>query len=234
MTLLQPRTSLTDHYSQLSDSELQRLTVEMSSLTPEAVELLRAEMDRRSLTIPDVHDVRIPQAAPSTATLLEKRLWLKLRLVRFACGHWLIGAYASTVVVGTCIYGPRLVIEKFVPQWVWFTYAVLFIPFFPLQTLIALLCGLVLGRESGAFWKSRTAWLAWIIPGYFLVSSLAAYGSGSVLTEGRWRHFFLSSVIHSRLQQRDTTLPFLASAAYAIGHCLGSKRLYRCKTEASL
>jgi hypothetical protein len=184
---------------------------------------LAAEITRRRLTVEDLNDVSTAAVAERSDRMRWNRVWGKLKGAAFVGSHWIIGAYGSTVVVGMSIYGIRLLVEQFIPQWVYFTYSVLMPPFFPLQTLTALLCGYFLAREPGAFSSSKVAQLAWILPTYFLVSNILVYES-SALMESRWEHFFWSSAFHSRMQQRDVTLPFLSSICYSIGHFVGTTR----------
>lgn len=99
----------------------------------------------------------------------------------------------------------------------------LMIPFFPIQSIVALVVGFAIARKKGSFWGDKSAMLVWILPTLLLLLSLASYQSSSVMMESRWRHFFWSPLLESRRSQLDTTLLFLMSTAYAIGNFLARK-----------
>lgn len=180
-------------------------------------------MRRRNIGERDVYLITLDELADQSAGSVRQRARRRLRIVAFFFGHSAIGAFGAELTVAMFIYLARLLAETFAPQLVWFTYSVLMLPFFPLQTVAGFFCGYMLAREYGDFYRSRSAELAWILPAFFLISGVLAYGPGSVSNETRWQHFFWSSEFHSRMLQRDTTLPFLASVTYSVGHYLGTR-----------
>jgi hypothetical protein len=96
-------------------------------------------------------------------------------------------------------------------------------PLFPFQVSVCALGGLVVARKRGPFWEHRIAEWVWIAPALWLMLFLLSYGQSSSLGETRWQHFFWSETDAVRRMQISTTLPFVTSVAYALGHLLGRK-----------
>jgi hypothetical protein len=99
----------------------------------------------------------------------------------------------------------------------------LMIPFFPIQSIVALVVGLAIARKKGAFWGDGSAQWVWVVPTLLLLLSVASYQPNSVLMESCWRHFFWSPLLESRREQLNTTLLFCMSFAYALGNFLARR-----------
>jgi hypothetical protein len=99
----------------------------------------------------------------------------------------------------------------------------LVIPFFPIQSAVALLVGFAVARKQGRFWGHVTAEWVWIVPTVYLAFSLVSYQSSSVMTESRWRHYFWGRLPESRHDQLNITILFSMSVAYAFGNFLARK-----------
>lgn len=105
--------------------------------------------------------------------------------------------------------------------------AILTLPFFPFQSMVGFVTGFVVATKTIGFGRNLGARLGWIIPtGWLLVLSISwTASSRSVLAHQNWfDHFFWSNATDSKRVQFITTLPFVASASYALGNLFGEKR----------
>ena len=190
----------------------------------EAAECLKAELHNRGLAAdrPSVPELCEKVVAPEPAPTVR---WGKLRFINFVCAHTLIATLIPTLTVSTFIYGVRSLVQQFAPQWSWYTYEVISLPLFPFQSIVSLICGVIVSRETGAFWKSRAASFSWLIPCVLFAPAFFSYTPG--LGEGRWQHYFWSSDILTRIQQIRSTLPVLTSLGYSFGHWWGTRVQHR-------
>jgi hypothetical protein len=204
----------------MSDGELLRIASEFASLTLEAQSALQNELRRRNL---EHEQLRLPEPAPQTWGLRQqRRLLTVLKSLAFVLGHNLVAGIGVPVTVALFFYSIEILLETLAPSLARHN-ALLMIPFFPLQTFAGALNGFVLARRRGAFWKSRSAEMAWVLPAVSLAVGLSSYGAVSILSETRWQHFFWSALIRSRAAQMGTTLPFLTAIGYSIGHYFSRK-----------
>lgn len=215
------RDSIAEHYSRLTDGELQNLARQLATLTPDAQNALTNELHTRKVSADFT-----PVASHSTSTEVffrTRRAVLWLESIAFWLAHTLLGTLGIAVSVAILFYSIKDPLTAVAPSLA-FHNALLIIPFFPLQSLVGALCGLLTARKENVFWRSRSAELAWILPALWLAFLFYNNYSPSGfpgLPETRWQHFFWSSIPRVRGLQLGTTMPFLASLAYAVGHYVG-------------
>lgn len=193
-------------------------------MTAEAAECLNTELQSRGLT-PDLAADQECSEKVVEPELVGTGRWDKLKFMNFVCGHTLIATLIPTITVSTFIYAVRWLMEQFASQWVWYTYQVISLPLFPLQTIVSFILGFIAARETGAFWKSTAASVSWLIPCVLFAPAFLSYTPA--LMEGRWQHYFWSSDMLTRIHQSSTTLPVLTSLGYSLGHWLGIRVQHR-------
>jgi hypothetical protein len=101
--------------------------------------------------------------------------------------------------------------------------APLILPFFPIQSGIALASGFVIARSHFRFGKGVIADLVWIISLVWVLIAMLSWSHNATILESSWRHFFVSNDPESKRNQLIFTLPFLTSLFYGIGHYIGRR-----------
>jgi hypothetical protein len=219
---LYPADSLADRYAAQSDEELSALPSQLSSLTDEASTALQHELHRRGLE---------QGVAVSWATSASRRKFgdyvARIRSITLPRGIWsFIHLVVAAVFLPTVIQ--YFIYDLFPPlRALWLPFAgratPLTLPFFPLQSLIAFLVGDMAARSRAAFWSDKSAEETWIVPSLGMVFLLISYRPQSLIDDDLWHHFFWPGRYDIPFFQMMTTLPFMMSACYAIGHMVGRR-----------
>lgn len=215
---------IAEQYAQLSDDELLRVVQESDQLTGEASALAHEEMERRGLGDSDVRtyaaDLAVAESQPALA--IPSHLSHTLRTIIYGAGHLAIAALGVSVAAALLFNTLRATLAPFVSR---AKFAALGVPppYFLYVMAVALLNGYLLSRRRNRFWTHWTAEVVWIFPALWLLLHMLSYHEAAALAENRWQHFFWSQDPDSRHAQFEFTLPFLASAMYAVGHLLGKE-----------
>lgn len=219
---MQPLSPTSSQYSQLKTDELLKLAGEATSLTPQAAALLQDESNRRGLTDHDVQAHNLEEAKVRSGFFNDASLRL-FRTAIFFVGHLTISTLGVGMTAAMLFYALKPVLSPFLSSYALRHDLPLMIPFFPIQSVVALLVGFAVARRQGKFWAHGSAEWVWIVPTVYLAFSLASYQTSSVMTESRWRHFFWSPLPESRHDQLNITVLFSMSIAYALGNFLARK-----------
>jgi hypothetical protein len=219
---VQPLSTPSPRYSQLTTDELLKLASEATSLTPQAAAQLQDELGRRGLTDQDIQAHSLEEADVENGFLNDSLLRI-FRAAIFFFGHLTISTLGVGMTAAMLFYAFKPVLSPFLSPFSLRHNLPLMIPFFPIQSIVAFVVGFAIARKKGEFWGHGSAQWVWILPTFLLVLSLASYQPSSVMTESRWHHFFCSPLLESRRQQLDSTLLFLTSIAHAVGNLLARK-----------
>ena len=209
-------------YSQLTSDELLKLASEAASLTPQATALLQDELNRRGLTDHDIQVHRLEEAEPQRGFLNDSSLRL-FRAAVFFFGHLTVSTLGVGMTAAMLFYAFKPVLSPFLSPFALRHDLPLTIPFFPIQSVVALVVGYAVARKQGRFWSHMSAEWVWIIPTVYLAFSLVSYQSSSITTESRWCHYFWSRLPESRHDQLNITILFSMSVAYAVGNFLARR-----------
>jgi len=101
------------------------------------------------------------------------------------------------------------------------TDAPLVLPFFPIQSAIALASGFAMARSSFRFGKTVAADLVWIIALIWLLFAMWVSSHNSSILEASQAHFFFGSDPESKRNRLIFTLPLVTSLLYGVGHRAG-------------
>lgn len=194
---MQPPSPPSPPYAQLTTGELLKLAGEATSLRPEAAALLQKEIERRGLTDQDIRAHNLEDGELQGEFLSESSLQF-LRTIVFFLGHLAISTLAVGMTSAILFYTFKPVLAPFLSPIVLRHDLPLMLPFFPIQSIVALVIGFVLARKKGNFWGHASAQWVWIVPTLWLLLSLASYQPSSVMMESRWRHLFWSPLLESR------------------------------------
>jgi len=209
-------------YSQLTTDELLKLAVEATSLTPQAAALLQSELDRRGLTDQDVRTHSLEEGEVKSGFLNDSSLRL-FRAAVFFLGHLTISTLGVGMTAAMLFYAFKPLFSPFLSPFALRHNLPLMIPFFPIQSVVALVVGFAIAKKKGEFWGHGSAQWVWIVPTLWLLLFFASYQPSSVMMEPRWSHFFWSPLLESKRVQMGTTLFFLMSIAYALGNFLARR-----------
>lgn len=218
---MHPLSPPSPQYSQLTIDELLKLAGEASSLTPQAAALLQHELNRRGLTDQEVQAHNLEEV--QTRLLSDSSLRL-FRPAQFFLGHLTISTLGVGMAAAILFYGFKPILSPFLSPFALRHDLPLMIPFFPIQSIVALVVGFSIARKKGQFWRHGSAQWVWTVATLWLLLNLALYQPSSVMMESRWRHFFWSPLLESRRVQMGTTLFFMMSVTYGLG-CFISRRL---------
>ena len=219
---MQPPSPPSPQYSQLTVDELLKLAGEATSLTPHARALLQDELDLRGLTDHEIRTHSLEDEKVQGPFVNDSSLRL-FRTAIYFFGHLTISTLGVGMAAAMLFYAFKPALSPFLSPFALRHDLPLMIPFFPIQSLVALVVGFTIARKKGAFWSHGSARWVWIVPTLLLLFSLVSYQPDSVMMESPWRHFFWSPLLESRRGQLDTTLLFVMSIAYALGNFLARK-----------
>ena len=219
---MRPLSPPSPQYSQLTINKLLKLAGEATSLTPQAATLLQNELDRRGLTDRDIQTHSLEEAEVQSGFLNDYSLRF-FRAALFFFGHLTISTLGVGMTAAMLFYAFKPVLSPFLSPFALRHNLALMIPFFPIQSIVALVVGFAVARKKGGFRGHGSARWVWVVPTLLLVFSLVSYQPNSVMMESRWHHFFWSPLLESRRHQLDTTLLFMMSIAYALGTSLAPK-----------
>jgi hypothetical protein len=212
-----PLSSPSSQYTQLTSDELLKLAGEAVSLTPQAAAQLQDELDQRGLTDQDIR-AHNEEDRELQCELLSNSSLQFFRSVLFFLGQLFISTLAVGMASAMLFYSFKPVLTPFLSPFALKHNLPLMLPFFPIQNIVAAVFGFVLARKKYGFWSYGRAQWVWIVPTLWLLLSFASYQPSSVMMESRWHHFFWSPLLESRRVQLGTTLFFLTSVTYALGH----------------
>lgn len=218
---MQPLSPTSSQYSHLTTDELLKLAGEATSLTPQATALLQDELDRRGLVDQDIQAHSL-EAAEVQSALNDSSL-RPFRAAIYFLGHLAISTLGVGMTAAMLFYAFKPALSPFLSPFALRHDLPLMIPFFPIQSIVALVVGFAVARKKGGFWGHGSARWVWVVPTLLLVFSLVSYQPNSVMMESRWHYFFWSPLLESRRHQLDTTLLFMMSIAYALGTSLAPK-----------
>ena len=217
--------SVAKRYADLSDEELSALAKQMSSLTEQAASALRNEIDRRGLqsiggNASEAADSRVPRRTTKHVPI-SLLAWMPRGVWPFV--HLAIAAAFLPTAIQYFIYDLFPALRVFwLPLFRHFT--LLTLPFFPLHSLIAFFVGYAAGHSRHRFWGDRSAEEGWIYTSLMMLFMLFSYRPASLIDDDVWHHYFWPAHYSISAIQLVTTVPFLMSVAYSLGHFVGRKR----------